>query len=282
MVVLERGSTIRPELIATMKAILKNAELATVDALFAYKKRGLKLQPFPGYTDDQWGIKAHNRPWIDARGRFVKGEKIAEVGGAYSRLPEYLAESYGTESWIIDDFGAYSNETAMWARWGNPDDWIRGHPTVRYCRHPLGFNRTEIPDAYFDCVFSVSTLEHIAPNLWPSVIKDMLRITKVGGRQLHSIDIPWYPAGKTAIWHARGLLPLDLGLRDHPLRTWKRAFRKAGVVIESNWPSLFTLHDRRVLMESADVVYRFYPPCNEPKPYPAGGFSLLVELERTE
>ena len=97
-----------------MPATLTRAEFATVQQLFAYKERGLPLKPFPGYSDDQWGIKAHNRPWIDVTGAFQRGERIVEVGGAYSLLPEYLAEKYGTESWIIDDFGGYSQETDMW------------------------------------------------------------------------------------------------------------------------------------------------------------------------
>lgn len=265
-----------------MKAIIHKAEFATVASLFAYKKRGLPLKPFPGYTDDQWGIKAHNRPWINFTGRFSPGDKIAEIGGAYSRLPEYLADTYGTESWVIDDFGAYSNETDMWSRWGNPDDWVKAHPTVRYSKTPMGFNCPDIPASYFDCVFSVSTLEHIPANLWTPVIQDMLRITKVGGRQLHAIDIPWYPARSNIRWHLRSLCPFDLNIKEHPLLAWKRAFRRAGVEIAAPWPGLMALYDRRLLIESSDVVYRFYPPCNEPKPYPTGGFSLLIELERTE
>src|SRR5690606_16488032 len=121
--------------------------------------------------------------------------------------------TYGTESWIIDDFGAYSNETAAWSRWGDPDDWIRDHPTVRYCKKPMGFNSAEIPDDYFDCVFSVSTLEHSPEELWPAVIRDMLRVTKIGGRQLHSIGIPWYPLKKNVRWHLRALCPFDLSIR---------------------------------------------------------------------
>jgi hypothetical protein len=265
-----------------MKAVIHEVELATVSSLFAYKKCGLPLKPFPGYTDDQWGIKAHNRPWIDDAGKFSRGEKIAEVGGAYSRLPEYLADTYGTESWIIDDFGAYSNETGMWTRWGDPDEWIKQHPQVCYSKHPMGFNNPDIPENYFDCVFSVSTLEHIPEKLWTSAIQDMVRITKVGGRQLHSIDIPWFPARTNLRWHLRSLCPFGLNIREHPLLAWKRAFRNAGVEIAAPWPGLFALYDRRLLVESADVVYRFYPPCNEPKAYPLGGFSLLVKLERVE
>ena len=61
--------------------VLTDVHLATVDELFRYKSRGFELERFPGYTPDQWGIKAHNRPWIEEAGDFAKGQRIIEVGG---------------------------------------------------------------------------------------------------------------------------------------------------------------------------------------------------------
>ena len=263
-----------------MKATLISAEFATVNQLFAYKELGLPLKPFPGYTDDQWGIKAHNRPWITDKGGFRHGERIAEVGGAYSLLPEYLAEKFGTESWIIDDFGGYSKESGLWQRWGDPDAWIAQHPRVRYIKKPMGFFESEIPADYFDCVFSVSTLEHIPSELWPAVFKDMLRITRPGGRQLHAIDLPLYPLRKSLQWGLWSLLPGSSFLKAHPLRRWRRALRQAGVKTGCSWPGMAHMFDRSLLVESSDVVFRFYPPINRKKDYPAGGFSLLLEIVR--
>lgn len=264
-----------------MNAILTHAEFATVSQLFHYKERGLPLKPFPGYTDDQWGIKAHNRPWIAATGSFQRGERVAEVGGAYSLLPEYLAERHGVESWIIDDFGVSLNETALWQRWGDPAAWTEAHPAVHYARTAMGKFDPAIPDQYFDCVFSVSTLEHIPPRFWPAVLKDMLRITKPGGRQLHAIDIPWYSPRQLVLSWAWSLLPGAARFRPlHPLLQWKHAFREAGIRISTRWPGIRHGFDRNLLIESPDVVYRFYPPCNRPKPYPAGGYSLLIQLHR--
>jgi SAM-dependent methyltransferase len=264
-----------------MPATLTRAEFATVQQLFEYKERGLPLKPFPGYSDDQWGIKAHNRPWIDVAGAFRRGERIVEVGGAYSLLPEYLAEKYGTESWIIDDFGGYSKETDLWQRWGNPDEWVRQHPTVKYVKKPMGFFDPEIPDNYFDCVFSVSTLEHIPEKLWPAVLKDMLRITKPGGRHLHAIDIPYNPVRRSLFWWLWSFVPGGSRLRAHPLDVWKRALQEAGVEFSAPWPGKGFAFDRSLLIESADVVFRFYPPCGKPKDFPIGGYSLLVEFRKT-
>lgn len=264
-----------------MRAELTAASFATVDQLFRYKEAGFTLPPFPGYTDDAWGIKAHNRPWIAEAGRFRSGERILEVGGAYSTLPAYLAATHGTESWIGDDFGAYSNETELWQRWGNPDEWISSHPSVRYVKQPFGFFSREYPDDYFDCVFSVSTLEHIEPRLWPDVIRDMLRVTRPGGRQLHSIDIPSFSPWMTLALEVWGRIPLTSLIRQHPLRRWRSAFRSAGVAIRAGWPSVVSTLDRRNLAESYDVVYRFYPPNGKAKPYRGAALSLLLEIHRT-
>lgn len=266
-----------------MKAVLTSAKFATVNQLFHYKADGLPLKPFPGYTEDQWGIKAHNRPWIASTGNFQPGERIAEVGGAYSLLPEYLAGRHRLESWIIDDFGALLGETDLWQRWGNPDAWIAAHPGVHYSKVAMGTFNPAIPDKHFDCVFSVSTLEHIPRQRWTDVIRDMLRITKPGGRQLHAIDIPFYSPKRLLLEWAWSFLPGSARSgHGHPLRAWKSAFRKAGVGIATKWPGIRHGFDRTLLLESADVVFRFYPPCNAPKPYPAGGFSLLIQLRCLE
>ena len=265
-----------------MKATITSAQFATYRQLFAYKKRSIKMSPFPGYSypDDQWGIKAHNRPWVEECGAFKRGERIAEVGGAYSLLPEYLAETYGTESWIIDDFGEYNKETDLWQRWGNPDNWISKHPLVRYVKKPMGFFDPEIPDNYFDCVFSISTLEHVPEQLWPSIISDMLRVTKPGGRQLHSIDIPYCSNAKAIGAIFLSLVPGSSLVKAPTLTRWRCAFRKAGVRIRTQWPSLAFQFDRSLLIESPDVVFRYMPPVNEVKDYPGGGFSLLIEVTK--
>ncbi len=169
--------------------VLTHAALATVDELFRYKSQGFKLEDFPGYTPDQWGVKAHNRPWIEEAGQFAKGQKIIEVGGAYSLLPEYLAEKYELEAWIGDDFGVASEE-AIWSRWGNPLDLPSKHPSVKYVFEQFGNSSSKYPNAYFDRIFTVSTMEHIHINHRLAVFKDMHRCLRPGGRQFHTIDIP--------------------------------------------------------------------------------------------
>lgn len=261
-----------------MALTLTHATLARVDELFRYKASDLELPAFPGYTRDQWGIKAHNRPWIVEAGQFTSGQRIAEVGGAYSRLPEYLGERFAVEPWVIDDFGLHSGEP-LWSRWGNPHDLPGMHPTVRYSFHRMGNYSPEIPARYFDRIFSVSTLEHIQRPYRLDVLKDMHRCLAPRGIELHTIDVSVPQVRRLFAQWASRLAPVVQRLDrrfQNDIDEWLGLFSRSGVLITSKAPSLLRLLDRATLVESPDVVYRFYPPVDSPKPYRPGASLLLV------
>lgn len=258
---------------------LTHLSLATVEQLFRYKSQGFTLPDFPGYSEDQWGIKAHNRPWIEEVGRFAPGQRVLEVGGAYSLLPKYLGEKYNLEPWIGDDFGG-STDAGMWARWGDPRELPIKYPSVRYVFQPFGVFSPEYPDRYFDRIFSVSTLEHIPKPVIVDVFKDMHRCLRPGGVQIHTIDISPLLNVNVA---AQGLYYASK-LSGRPLRllngiwSWLRVLELSGVTLRAKVPGLASLIDRSTLVESADVVYRFFPPNNAPKPYRPWA-SLLAIIE---
>ena len=259
--------------------VLRKAALATVAELFRYRSEGFTLPQFPGYTHDQWGIKAHNRPWLERAGQFAKGQRIIEVGGGYSLLPEYLAANYELEAWIGDDFGVASGEPT-WSRWGSPRDLPDRHPSVKYVFERFGSFSPQFPDAYFDRVFTVSSLEHVAKPLRLAVLKDMHRCLRPGGRELHTVDIA-VMTPKRAILSAFVDRYATLRRLMRPycseIGTWIELIRASGVSIATSIPSAMQMLDRRILVESPDVVYRFYPPNNAPKPYcPTASLLLLI------
>lgn len=248
--------------------------------LFRYKESGFQLEEFPGYTNDQWGIKAHNRPWIEEKGNFAKGQKILEVGGAYSLLPKYLAEKYDLEAWIGDDFGKTFQDTT-WSRWGDPNELPRKYPSVHYVFDLFGAFSRNYPDLYFDRIFSVSTLEHIPMENMLDVFKDMHRCLKPGGRQLHTIDIPIPPFKQALLAVLEEKIPVLRRLYkkiNSQIRTWIEIIQSSGVDVSAHIPNSLELLDRQTLVESLDVVYRFYPPVNAPKPYyPSASLLLIID-----
>jgi SAM-dependent methyltransferase len=267
-----------------MSGIVTHLEMATVDQLFEYKHAGFELDPFPGYTPDQWGIKAHNRPWVEQRMRLAPGKRIMEVGGAYSTLPKRLHYRYGVEAWVADDFGLSSGETEMWTRWGDPKELPVRNKPVKYVFEPFGAFSKSFPDEYFDHIFSVSTLEHIPITKIPDLLRDIHRCLRKGGSQVHTIDVNCNLEPRDVlIGTAKERFPhLGKALGSHvdPLRPWLDAFRDAGFQVAATPPTVRDLSSRATLVESADVVYRFYPPNNSPKTYQPSG-SLLVEIEKT-
>jgi len=259
---------------------MTKASLATIDELFRFKALGFELPPFPGYSANQWGIKAHNRPWIVEQGDWQRGQRVLEVGGAYSRLPEWLGTEFGVEPWIADDFGG-SDSDDLWSRWGNPQELPAEHPTVNYVFENFGKRSPSFPDAHFDRIFTVSTLEHIPLSQRVGVLRDINRCTADGGRQLHSIDINVpSPAKIIAASVAEGahLGALLRSRYQDGMASWFNSFRRSGVKISARMPSTLQLLDRNTLCEAPAVVYEYWPPKNQPKVY-APAASLLVVIE---
>lgn len=258
---------------------MKSCVLAKVDELFEYKKKAYTFLPFPGYDENQWGIKAHNRPWVIENGDFKPEMKIIEVGGAYSTLPLYLSNKFKVDAWVGDDFGQYNNETQIWSRWGNPKDLPEKNKPVKYIYQPFGIFSNEYKEKYFDRIFSVSTLEHIPDKLRLNVFKDINRCLKPGGKILHTIDVstPFQKIIKEVIYEK---IPFSQYLSKFrtEINSWINLFSESGVEIETKIPNAYQLLDRSVLVESPDVVYRFYPPNNEPKAYSPNA-SLLIKIE---
>ncbi len=266
-------------------AIVTHLRLGTIEEMFRYKDEGFSLPPFPGYDPDQWGIKAHNRPWAVSRMKLGPGVRIMEVGGAYSTLPKKLSDEFEVEAWIGDDFGASVNDTALWTRWGNPRDLPQKNKPVKYVFEAMGTFSSQYPNDYFDYVFSVSTLEHIPMQQMPNVFRDMHRCLKVGGKQVHTIDVtaalPLRGVVVARLFQKYPILKRLLPMEDlNPLRPWVEALRQAGCDVVAAEPNVTELLSREILVESPDVVYRYYPPVNRTKPYRPSA-TLLVEIERT-
>ncbi len=258
---------------------LTYASFATTEQLFRYKNEGFQLKEFPGYSSDQWGIKAHNRPWIVEAGDFHKGQKVIEVGGAYSRLPEHLNETYGVESWIGDDFGM-EDEDHLWSRWGDPRELPSKYPKLKYVFERMGKFSEHYPNQYFDRIFSVSTLEHIPFEYRLDVFKDMNRCLKPGGRQLHTIDIST-SLDKLLLSSVVDRVPGFSSVKwsgQSEVRSWINIMKASGIKISADIPNPAELFSRNILVESPDVVYRFYPPVNEPKEYkPAASLLVIID-----
>lgn len=134
-------------------------------------------------------LKGFEYPWILSSREWKAGDKILDVGAAYSSLPIYIANTHQCEVWSVDDFGTASGED-FWLRNQDPQDHIRANPQVKFVLERLGDPaHSSLPENYFDCIYSASTLEHVPAEVTPAVWRHMDRLLKPGGSMLHAIDL---------------------------------------------------------------------------------------------
>ena len=112
--------------------------------------------------------------------RSVQGKRILEVGGGTSRIAQLLAQK--NEVWLIDGYEGKDGGPAK------PPNL----PGVKIVVGYMGQFLKELPDAYFDYVFSVSVIEHVVAANYMACFKDIARVLKPGGETIHAIDLYLY------------------------------------------------------------------------------------------
>ncbi len=142
-----------------------------------------------GVYGAQFNLKGFAYPWLVSSRSWSKAERVLDVGGGYSDLPVYLANAFGCEVWVVDDFGMASGEP-FWKRRRDPCEHARAHPEVRFTFERLGDPRlSSLPAGGFDCVYSLSTLEHVPAEKTADVWSHMDHLLRPGGEMLHSVDL---------------------------------------------------------------------------------------------
>ncbi|MGB3190760.1 MAG: glycosyltransferase [Limnoraphis sp.] len=107
------------------------------------------------------------------------GSKLLEIGGGNSRVIQALKQNY--ECWNLDKLeGAGNGPTQIEDRLG-----------YRLIKDYIGNFNSELPSQYFDCVFSISTLEHIPEDEteYQKICEDIDRVLKPKGWSFHCFDI---------------------------------------------------------------------------------------------
>ncbi|MEO8210044.1 MAG: methyltransferase domain-containing protein [bacterium] len=111
------------------------------------------------------------------------GSKILDVGGGASRILSYFKDTM--ECWNIDKLEGMGN--------GPVDDQFEREGYKLVYDYMGNFNE-ELPNDYFDLVFSISTLEHVPEELknYENVLMDINRVLKPGGYSVNCIDVVWH------------------------------------------------------------------------------------------
>lgn len=198
------------------------------------------------------------------------GARLLEIGGGNSRVLAHLARDY--ECWNIDKFEGIGN--------GPLEAKEAGY---RIVRGYIGEHSPELPDGYFDLVFSISTLEHVPDTdtaRLDAVLEDMDRVLRPGGFSLHCLDILLKPDG---VWTCRILprihetravlhpwLPLDALARDPDVYHMTRAAYAAGWQAVTGQP-----YEDFGKPASANVLWRKPERCEPIRRTASGGWPRI-------
>ena len=160
---------------------VKEISIADTARAYEFNKEPLPQHPF--------NIKGFDYAWILNSREWHQGERVLDVGGAYSSFPSYLTNKFGCETWVVDDFG---NDEAdpFWRRNRSPQDHIKLHPETKYVVERVGNpEKSSLPLNYFDVVYSVSTLEHIPSAITQAAWQHMAALLKPNGELIHAVDV---------------------------------------------------------------------------------------------
>ncbi|NJN99801.1 MAG: methyltransferase domain-containing protein [Anaerolineales bacterium] len=108
-----------------------------------------------------------------------KGSRILDIGGGESRILAHFKDDF--ECWNLDKLEGLGN--------GPRNIKTNGY---RLVKDYIGNFNLELPNNYFDFVFSISALEHVPdydPALLQKILDDIDRILKSGGYSLHCFDV---------------------------------------------------------------------------------------------
>jgi ubiquinone/menaquinone biosynthesis C-methylase UbiE len=122
-------------------------------------------------------LKGIQDTWILSIFNDKSNWKIAEIGGGESRVAVRLVSK--NEVWNIDKLEGI----------GQGPKAITETQNIKLIRSYIGDFDSNIPDNYFDAIFSISVVEHISDDRLLLFFQDCQRILKKGGTMAHAIDI---------------------------------------------------------------------------------------------
>ena len=127
-------------------------------------------------------LKDVQRPWVlkAILGRVPRGGKLLEIGAGEPLVADLLRR-LGYEVWIVDPYDGTGNGPREFER------FRREYPGLRFVRD-LFSDRLQIPKKSFDCIYSISVLEHVPAELLPGLLAGLRKFLKNAGLNLHAID----------------------------------------------------------------------------------------------
>lgn len=120
--------------------------------------------------------------------RLPSNSKILEIGGGNCKILTSLNKNFPKkyETWSLDPLEGEGGGPLL-------KDVVKENKvdkSIKLITKNIGEFSNDIPENYYDCIFSISVMEHVDLKNWMNCFKDMRRLLKDGGLCFHCIDIP--------------------------------------------------------------------------------------------
>lgn len=123
--------------------------------------------------------------------RLPEGGRLLEIGGGSCIMMRALnAGRPGKyDCWSLDPLDGSGNGPKSESHAGEGEAAMRTLNGITTIEERIGEFSKTLKDASFDCIFSVSVMEHIPIRDWPNCFDDMFRLLKPGGFVCHAVDL---------------------------------------------------------------------------------------------
>ncbi|MBE7386050.1 MAG: class I SAM-dependent methyltransferase [Leptolyngbya sp. SIO1E4] len=122
-----------------------------------------------------WTVKA-------ILGTVPPGSKLLEVGGGVPLVAGMLAE-LGYQVTLVDPYEGAGNGPTEY------EAYIRQFPNVTFVKSLFDSNLAGYAESSFDCIYSVSVLEHIPQQGIEEIYNGIHKFLKPGGHSIHCVDV---------------------------------------------------------------------------------------------
>lgn len=123
--------------------------------------------------------------------RLPDGGRLLEIGGGSCLMMRTLARARPGkyECWNLDPLDGSGNGPRSQAHAREGETPMRALNGITIVEERIGAFTPALENASFDCIFSVSVMEHIPIRDWPKCFDDMHRLLKPGGFACHAVDL---------------------------------------------------------------------------------------------
>lgn len=155
----------------------------------------------PFLSNYQGDLKDFERPWTvkAVLGLCPPGARLLEIGAGEPVVAQIFID-LGYDVTVIDPYDGSGGGPTEY------DEFRRIYPDVKIHRAPITADFPDLKRKSFDCIYSISVLEHVTGSPLSIVFEGIHSFLKPGGVSLHSID--HVTAGRDTEFHRRNLVDI--------------------------------------------------------------------------